>query len=249
MLAPCLPLGRTWRALTHVLLDAPVGFLSFVMVATLVTITLSTAVVLPVAVIALGLLFVLARFAGHVERSRFAALLDIELVDAVDPLRPGSWWSRLVQVGTSGSLERDRLPRPASSPRRSGASRVRAVTGAIVTALGVALVLVPAVAEDGQAALVPIGLGAVFTLAGLVVLGPLAARVGARALGAPLPALRGVDGSLARQNAQRDPKRTASTASALILAWAWSPSSPSSPLPSRRPSTTAWPAHCRPTWS
>ncbi len=96
MLAPCLRPGRTWRALTHVLLDAPLGFLSFVMMAILMTMTISTAVILPVAVIALGLLFALARVAAHVERSRFVALLDIELVDAVTPLQPGSWWNRIV---------------------------------------------------------------------------------------------------------------------------------------------------------
>lgn len=94
--------GATWRSLVHVLLDAPLGFLSFLMVATLVTISLSTVVVLPVAVVAVGVLFVLARVAAHVERSRFAALLDIELIDAVTPVRPGSWWRRVIQGGDLG---------------------------------------------------------------------------------------------------------------------------------------------------
>ena len=38
-----------------------------------------------------------------------------------------------------------------------------------------------------------------------------------RVLGAPLPSLRGVTGTIARQNAMRNPKRTAAAASALMI--------------------------------
>ncbi len=51
---------------------------------------------------------------------------------------------------------------------------------------------------------------------GIAVLGPLLARPAARVLGAPLR-LRGTTGSLARENAMRNPKRTAATASALMI--------------------------------
>jgi putative ABC transport system permease protein len=59
--------------------------------------------------------------------------------------------------------------------------------------------------------------GAVGTLAGFVVLGPVAVRPAAPMLGAPIAALRGVDGRLARDNALRNPRRTAATASALMV--------------------------------
>jgi putative ABC transport system permease protein len=49
------------------------------------------------------------------------------------------------------------------------------------------------------------------------VLGPVVARPVAGILGAPLARLRGLTGSLARQNAIRNPRRTAATASALMV--------------------------------
>ncbi|HEX8803830.1 MAG TPA: FtsX-like permease family protein, partial [Acidimicrobiales bacterium] len=48
-------------------------------------------------------------------------------------------------------------------------------------------------------------------------LGPVAARPTSLAMGSPLPAVRGVVGRLAQQNAARNPRRTASTASALMI--------------------------------
>ena len=59
--------------------------------------------------------------------------------------------------------------------------------------------------------------GAVGTLAGFVVLGPVAVRPAATVLGAPIAALRGVGGRLARDNALRNPRRTAAAASALMV--------------------------------
>jgi putative ABC transport system permease protein len=43
------------------------------------------------------------------------------------------------------------------------------------------------------------------------------ARPASRLIGAPLPRLRGMQGALARENAMRNPKRTASTAAALMI--------------------------------
>src|SRR5262249_20865758 len=52
------------------------------------------------------------------------------------------------------------------------------------------------------------------------ILGPVIAKPFARIVGAPLPRLRGAAGTLARENATRNPKRTAATASALMIALA-----------------------------
>jgi putative ABC transport system permease protein len=84
----------------------------------------------------------------------------------------------------------------------------RAVAGAVVTAAGLAAL---AAGLYGGAALAVVGLGAVVTFLGITVLLPLLSRVLARALGAPLPRLAGMTGKLARDNAMRNPKRTAST--------------------------------------
>jgi putative ABC transport system permease protein len=97
---------------------------------------------------------------------------------------------------------------------RSGASWWRAGVGLVVTGAGVAAVL-RGTSGDGNFSLT--GLGALVTLVGVVLLGPVAARPVAGLLAAPGAALRGVTGSLARRNAMRNPRRTAGTASALMV--------------------------------
>jgi putative ABC transport system permease protein len=96
---------------------------------------------------------------------------------------------------------------------RGDSSVVRAVLGVLFGAGGVALVLVGA--SDGEIPLA--GLGAVGALVGMVLLGPVVARPVAALLGAPIAALRGSPGRLARRNAMRNPKRTAASASALLV--------------------------------
>jgi putative ABC transport system permease protein len=96
---------------------------------------------------------------------------------------------------------------------RSGASRLRAVAGAGVAGVGISLTVVGATGED----LVVTGVGALATLIGVVVLGPVAARPAAAVLGAPHAAWLGVSGVLARRNAMRNPRRTAGTAVALMI--------------------------------
>jgi putative ABC transport system permease protein len=98
---------------------------------------------------------------------------------------------------------------------RTSPSAPRVVAGAILTGLGVATTAATALSNDPSLAIV--GLGAVITLIGAVVLGPVVARPVAGVLGAPFARLRGLPGSLARQNAIRNPRRTAATASALMV--------------------------------
>ncbi|WP_405813510.1 FtsX-like permease family protein [Streptomyces sp. NBC_01390] len=97
---------------------------------------------------------------------------------------------------------------------RSGASSVRAVTGAGLGALALALTLTGVLVSPS---LWLAGLGGVLALASFVVLGPVASTTVVRVLGGPLGRLRGVTGDLARRNALRSPKRTAATASALMI--------------------------------
>jgi putative ABC transport system permease protein len=92
----------------------------------------------------------------------------------------------------------------------------RAIVGLGLGGVGVALVLW-AVLAGGDATLVLAGVGAIVTVCGVVVFGPVVARSAGRIIGAPLPALRGVTGALARENATRNPRRTSSTAAALMV--------------------------------
>ncbi|HEX2273029.1 MAG TPA: FtsX-like permease family protein, partial [Acidimicrobiales bacterium] len=65
--------------------------------------------------------------------------------------------------------------------------------------------------------LVLVGAGSAAVLAGLAVLAPMFARPAARVLGAPLGRLLGEPALLGRENAMRNPRRTAATAAALMI--------------------------------
>jgi putative ABC transport system permease protein len=96
---------------------------------------------------------------------------------------------------------------------RSGHSAARSVTGAILLVLGV-FALVGGLA-GGTVALV--GVAFLLVILGVAVIGPVFARPFTRLIGAPLPAARGMTGTLARENASRNPKRTSATAMALTI--------------------------------
>ena len=100
--------------------------------------------------------------------------------------------------------------RDVSVDRSAGSGR-RAVTGSVVTAAGVALLLVGLSGE-----LMLVAVGALATFIGVSILGPVLARPVARAFGVPLR-MRGLSGELATRNAMRNPKRTARTASSLMI--------------------------------
>jgi putative ABC transport system permease protein len=73
------------------------------------------------------------------------------------------------------------------------------------------------VLAGGTRPLIAVGLGAAGLFAGLTVLTPLVARPAARFAGAPLVRLFGEPAFLGRENAMRSPRRTASTAAALMI--------------------------------
>lgn len=98
---------------------------------------------------------------------------------------------------------------------RSASSKIRAALGALVTAGGIAVVVTAS--DTGDGALQRAGLGALVTLVGFVMVGPVVARTAAGLLGAPIAVVGGQSGKLARRNAMRNPRRTAGTASALMI--------------------------------
>ena len=95
-------------------------------------------------------------------------------------------------------------------------SKLRMIAGGAVLGLGVAS-LFGGLFGGGDNPLPLIGLGVLLVFFGVSVLGRTIALPLSRMLGAPLPRLRGITGTLARENAMRNPKRTASTASALMI--------------------------------
>jgi putative ABC transport system permease protein len=90
----------------------------------------------------------------------------------------------------------------------------RAVAGAATLVLGTGLLAAGLFAGSGVAV---VGLGVLVTFLGVTVLLPLLATALSRLLGAPVAALAGTTGRLARENAVRNPNRTASTSAALMI--------------------------------
>lgn len=90
----------------------------------------------------------------------------------------------------------------------------RLLIGGVVAAAGTAL---GAFGLFGASSAAIVGAGGGVLFIGIAILGPVIARPVAGLLGAPLPALRGVAGGLARENAVRNPRRTSATASALMI--------------------------------
>lgn len=95
----------------------------------------------------------------------------------------------------------------------------RLVGGAVVTSVGVALFLVGLfIRPGGNLGLAAFaGGGALMTFLGVTSLSTTVARPVSAAIGTPIQRLFGTSGKLARDNAMRSPRRTARTASALMI--------------------------------
>ena len=95
----------------------------------------------------------------------------------------------------------------------SARSRVRLVLGLVVLVLSGALVVLGAFGNEPA----NVGLGVLGVFVGTLLFSPVLASPVVTVLGAPVARFRGVSGELARDNAARNPRRTASTAFALMI--------------------------------
>ncbi|MGH2735405.1 MAG: ABC transporter permease, partial [Actinomycetota bacterium] len=103
-----------------------------------------------------------------------------------------------------------------ASPQTTRWSRRRMFAGGGLTAAGIGLLALGLFGDPGNPAAI-VGLGAAVVFFGVASLSPLFAGPLARAIGAPMTRLFHMPGKLARNNADRNPKRTASTAAALMI--------------------------------
>jgi putative ABC transport system permease protein len=133
----------------------------------------------------------------------FVAGVGVTLVVAVAPARRAS------RVPPLAALR-------ATAVDRSGSSTLRTVLGLLVLGGGVAVLFVGLFGHVSNG-LAVVGGGAILTFLGVAVLGPIIAGPLSRVIGAPVARVKGVTGKLARQNAVRNPRRTASTAAALMI--------------------------------
>ena len=101
----------------------------------------------------------------------------------------------------------------ATALETAGPGRVRAYAGIASVMLG--LITIGAVTLGATNSL--LGVGVLLVFAGTIILGPAIARPVALVLGRPAAKLRGVTGTMARQNAARNPKRTSRTASPVLI--------------------------------
>ncbi len=134
----------------------------------------------------------------------FAVGLIVTLVSALLPARRASRVSPVEAMREGGSPPR----------RRSLATR--AITGTVVAVVGIGSLFVGLFVGVSNA-IAYVGFGALVTFLGVAILSPLAAKPIAKFVGWPLPRTIGVTGKLAQENAMRTPRRTASTASALMI--------------------------------
>src|SRR5829696_6672645 len=105
-------------------------------------------------------------------------------------------------------------PETAFAP--TGFRKRRIVVGVLVTVVGIGLLLAGLFRPEGNR-LANVASGAVVVFFSVAILSPLIARPLARVIGWPFARAFRLPGTLAQQNAMRNPRRTASTAAALMI--------------------------------
>src|SRR3954470_17427444 len=136
-------------------------------------------------------------------RTIVAGMLVAVLVTVAASVVPDVRASRVPPVA---AMRDDFVLPTASLRRRNRLGVVGVVVGAVLLAMGV---------HDSKAW--EIGLGALLVFRGAILLSPWLSRPIVGGLGRVLPRVWGTTGRLARENALRNPRRTAATASALMI--------------------------------
>lgn len=126
--------------------------------------------------------------------------VGVTLVAAVSPAR------RAVRIAPVAALADHETSQGVSLRRRFVLGSLFAIVGVAVLAIGLT-----------KPAIQLVGVGAVFVFVGVAQLAPAVARPMASVLGRPLARLLGASGKLGRENSMRSPRRTAQTASALMI--------------------------------
>ncbi|KPI32412.1 protein of unknown function DUF214 [Actinobacteria bacterium OV450] len=102
------------------------------------------------------------------------------------------------------------------APMQGATRQVRTAVGICVSAIGTTLLITSAEASALHTSGILLGLGIPLTLIAMVMLAPILVTAVIRTVGAALPILFGVPGRLSQRNALRNPRRTGTTAAALM---------------------------------
>jgi putative ABC transport system permease protein len=143
------------------------------------------------------------RFAPRTVVVAIASGVLVTVVSALTPARRATHVPPVVAIGGTYA-------------GRPGGVRRRVIAGGVVTAVGIAALLA-GLFDVVARPLVAVGAGALLVFIGVAMLSALVARPLASFVGAPLPQLFGEAAHLGRENSMRNPKRTASTAAALMI--------------------------------
>lgn len=129
----------------------------------------------------------------------------VTVVSAIAPAFRASRISPLEALHDTGASERS--------------MKFRIITGSLVLVPGMILLGLGLLGTSGNTTgvLTFLGLGSVLTFIGVAMLSALFAGKVASLIGAPVEATRGTMGRIARDNASRNPQRTAATATALMI--------------------------------
>jgi putative ABC transport system permease protein len=126
--------------------------------------------------------------------------VGVTVISAISPAR------RAVRVPPIAAISDRQESGEASGRRRFTRGTAVAIVGGALLAVGLS---VPVVAL--------VGAGAAVVFVGAAMLAPAVARPLSGAIGRPLAAVLGAPGKLGRENSMRNPRRTAQTASALMI--------------------------------
>jgi putative ABC transport system permease protein len=126
--------------------------------------------------------------------------IGVTVVSAISPAR------RAVRVPPVAALADYHAEQQESSRRRI-------VVGSLFELIGIAVLVIGL----SKPAIQLVGLGAFAVFIGIGMLAPTVARPMASVIGRPLGRLFGISGKLGRENSMRSPRRTAQTASALLV--------------------------------
>jgi len=140
-------------------------------------------------------------------RTVYVSMVVGVIVTMVSAILPAIKASRVAPVEAMRDFE-------ASTPRRS--LRVRAAVGLLIVTVG-AGALMYGLFSSAANPVYYVGTGAAIMFLGVSVIAPLLSGVIANLIGYVTDAVYGLVGKIAKQNAKRSPRRTASTASALMI--------------------------------
>ncbi len=142
-------------------------------------------------------------FSAGAALAGMASGVVVTVAAAVVPARRATNASPVDGIGSVGGEE-------------TGSLRRRRAAGVALATVGI-LELFFGLHGNVERPLLAVAVGSVALLAGVTLLGPVVARPFARLLGRPLRRLLGEPGTIGRENAMRNPRRTASTAAALMV--------------------------------